>query len=158
MQALYRYKSWELNDKVTEHQAQHCQLGERRDCPAQLYGTASFASPCIVLGTATEEGHKTIREYPKEGYENGEGPWGRSARRARSSWGPLACSAQSGGAEGRPHGSCSSSQGRAALSSARCDSTRGNSTECTRWKPALHFITYILFTFTGKKKKALLRG
>ena len=47
----------------------------------------------------------------------------------RRSCGPWVCSAQSRGAEGRPHGSCSSSQG--ALSSALCDSNRarGNGME-----------------------------
>ena len=47
---------------------------------------------------------------------------------------PLFCSAQSRGAEGRPHGGCSSSgrgRGGAALSSALCDSdrARGNGME-----------------------------
>ena len=47
-----------------------------------------------------------------------------------SGCGAWVCSAQSGGAEGRPHGSCSSHRERkAVMSSALCDSDRGNSME-----------------------------
>lgn len=29
---------------------------------------------CVSLGTIMSEGHKAIREYPKEGYRDGGGP------------------------------------------------------------------------------------
>ena len=69
------------------------------------------ASP-PALGATVQKGDKPVRECPKEGYKDDEGSRGQDMTGClTSSFSPWVCSVQSRGAEGSPHGGCSSSQG-----------------------------------------------
>jgi len=78
--------------------------GEGSDCPA-LHCTVLPWVLCAALGSRIQKGYKTIRECPKEGYEDGEG---FREVNMRSGWVSLVCSAQRGDRDGKSQSTASS--------------------------------------------------
>jgi len=106
-------------------QAQHCKWVRGGVVPllcSVLHGLTSSTGACYNIR------HETIPKCPKVGYKGAESSRAQDTPGAAEV--PGFSSAQSRGAEGRPHGSHSSSQ-RAELNSALCDSSRarGNGVE-----------------------------
>ena len=61
------------------HEIWHCQLVKGRDCPTlRCSGEASPQPMCEVLGATVQKGQKTIWEWPKESYIDGEGSGGQN--------------------------------------------------------------------------------
>jgi len=95
-----------LKSVILSIQAQHCQLVVGVGCPLCSVLRDLTSSTECSWGATLQGGHETIREHPKENCKDGEGLAGKGCEeRLRL------CSAQSRGAEGRPRGGCSSSQG-----------------------------------------------
>jgi len=106
-------------------QAQHCKWVRGGVVPllcSVLHGLTSSTGACYNIR------HETVPKCPKVGYKGAESSRAQDTPGAAEV--PGFSSAQSRGAEGRPHGSHSSSQ-RAELNSALCDSSRarGNGVE-----------------------------
>ena len=93
------------------HQAQHChQAGVGAACPAPLSAVRPHLMHLVQLWVPqSEKVVKPLESVQRRGAKTGKGLEGEVCEGA--DWGPVARSAQSREAGGRPHGSCSSSEG-----------------------------------------------